>query len=52
LLDVAIILSNSAPTGPADLQAIVLNCLDHIAGEIKTSNVDIAIRVIDIAGEN
>jgi hypothetical protein len=41
LLDVANILSNSAPTGPADLQAIVLNCLDQIAEEIKTSNGDL-----------
>ncbi len=41
LLDVANILSNSAPTGPADLQAIVLNCLDQIAEEIQTSNGDL-----------
>jgi hypothetical protein len=41
LLDVANILSNSAPTGPADLQAIVLNCIDQIAEEIKTSNGDL-----------
>ena len=41
LLDVTNILSNSAPTGSADLQAIVLNCLDQIAEEIKTSNGDL-----------
>jgi hypothetical protein len=38
---VAQILSNKAPTGPADLQAIVLDRLEQIAGDIQTSNSDL-----------
>jgi len=41
LSKVATILSNKSPTGPADLQAIVLDCLDQIAKEIQTSNSDL-----------
>lgn len=41
LSDVANILSNHAPTGPADLQIIVLDCLDQIAQDIRTSNADL-----------
>jgi len=41
LPDVANILSNRSPTGPADLKAIVLDCLDQIAMEIRRSNDDL-----------
>jgi hypothetical protein len=41
LPNVAKILSNKSPIGPADLQAIVLDCLDQIAADIKTSNSDL-----------
>jgi len=41
LTKVTTILSNKSPTGPADLQAIVLDCLDQIAKEIQTSNSDL-----------
>jgi len=41
LLAVSNILGNSNPNGPADLQALVLDFLDQIAQEIKTSNGDL-----------
>lgn len=41
LHDVAKILSNKSPIGPADLQAIVLDRLDQIANDIQTSNSDL-----------
>jgi len=41
LLNVAQILRNKSPTGPADLQAIVLDRLDQIATDIQTSNSDL-----------
>ena len=41
LTNVANILSNRSPTGPADLKAIVLDCLDQIAMAIRTSNDDL-----------
>ena len=41
LSDVAVILANRAPTGPADLQAIVLEHLDQMAVDIRTSNSDL-----------
>ncbi len=41
LENVAKILINQSPTGPADLQAIVLDCLDQIATDIQTSNSDL-----------
>lgn len=41
LLDVANILNNSSPTGPQDLQTIVLDCLDQMAQDIKTNNGDL-----------
>lgn len=41
LTSVANILSNQAPIGPADLQAIVLHRLDQIATDIQTSNSDL-----------
>jgi hypothetical protein len=41
LAEVATILSNKSPVGPADLQAIVLDHLDQIASDIQTSNSDI-----------
>jgi hypothetical protein len=41
LANVAKILSNNSPTGPADLQAIVLDRLDQIATDIQTSNSDL-----------
>jgi hypothetical protein len=40
LPNVAKILSNKSPIGPADLQAIVLDSLDQIASDIQTSNGD------------
>jgi hypothetical protein len=40
LPNVAKILSNKPPIGPADLQAIVLDRLDQIAVDIQTSNSD------------
>jgi hypothetical protein len=41
LNNVAKILSNKSPIGPADLQAIVLDRLDQIATDIQTSNSDL-----------
>lgn len=41
LANVAKILSNKSPIGPADLQAIVLDRLDQIATDIQTSNSDL-----------
>lgn len=41
LPNVAKILSNQSPVGPADLQAIVLDHLDQIATDIQTSNSDL-----------
>jgi hypothetical protein len=41
LANVATILSNKSPIGPADLQAIVLDRLDQIATDIQTSNSDL-----------
>jgi hypothetical protein len=41
LTTVATILSNKSPIGPADLQAIVLDHLDQIATDIRTSNSDL-----------
>ena len=41
LNNVAKILSNKSPIGPADLQAIVLDHLDQIATDIQTSNSDL-----------
>jgi hypothetical protein len=41
LVDVAKILSNKSPAGPADLQAIVLDRLDQIATDIQSSNSDL-----------
>ena len=41
LANVAKILSNKSPIGHADLQAIVLDCLDQIATDIQTSNSDL-----------
>jgi len=41
LSNVATILSNKPPIGPTDLQAIVLDQLDQIATDIKTSNDDL-----------
>lgn len=41
LHNVATILSNKSPTGPADLQAIVLDHLEQIAADIQTSNSDL-----------
>jgi len=41
LTNVATILSNKSPIGPADLQAIVLDHLDQIATDIRTSNSDL-----------
>jgi hypothetical protein len=41
LANVAKVLSNKSPIGPADLQAIVLDCLDQIATDIQTSNSDL-----------
>lgn len=41
LSDVARILANQSPTGPADLQAIVLDQLEQIASEIQTNNSDL-----------
>ena len=40
LANVAKILSNKSPIGPADLQAIVLDCLEQIGKEIQTNNSD------------
>ncbi len=39
--DVVKILRNQSPVNPSDLQAIVMNTLDQIATEIRTSNSDI-----------
>jgi hypothetical protein len=41
LINVATILSNKSPIGPADLQVIVLDHLDQIATDIRTSNSDL-----------
>jgi hypothetical protein len=41
LTTVATILSNKSPISPADLQAIVLDHLDQIATDIRTSNSDL-----------
>ncbi|ANT65124.1 hypothetical protein Ptc2401_01356 [Prosthecochloris sp. CIB 2401] len=41
LTDVATILNNEAPTGPKDLLAIVLDQLQSIASDIRTSNSDL-----------
>ena len=41
LHNVSTILSNKSPTGPADLQAIVLDHLEKIATDIQTSNGDL-----------
>jgi hypothetical protein len=41
LATVATILSNKSPISPADLQAIVLDHLDQIAKDIRTSNSDL-----------
>jgi hypothetical protein len=41
LLNVAKILGNKSPIGPADLKAIVLDRLDQIATDIQTSNSDL-----------
>jgi len=41
LHSVSTILSNKSPTGPADLQAIVLDHMEKIATDIQTSNGDL-----------
>ncbi len=41
LPNVAKILTNKSPIGPADLQAIALDRLDQIAADIQTSNSDL-----------